>query len=792
MSADGDVAALESFKPLTQDQVDERVRSGDVNVLDAAESRSFANILRANIVTRFNAIIGALLVVILVFGHPLDAMFGLVMVANALIGIVQELRAKRTLDRLTLLVAPKAIVRRVDGDREIPVNEIVRDDVLLLARGLQIPVDATVVSSDGLEISEALLTGESDPIMKPQGATVLSGSFVVSGTGLVGVTAVGADAYANVLASEARQFTLSKSELRAAIDQILKIVTWLIVPTSALLVWSQLQSGQSIAEGIVGAVAGVVAMVPQGLVLLVSMSLAVAVVALGRRNVLVQELPAVETLARVDTICVDKTGTLTTGRIAFTEYVGIAEIDGDVSVVLGAIAASDPDPNATMQALRDAFPHEGTETAGHRIPFSSDRKASAVVLSDDSAWVLGAPELVLDEGDRETFEPDLARFTDEGKRVLVLARTSRDAVVAGSIDPGRPVLLLVFSEETRGDAESTIGYFVSQGVDVKVISGDGAGTVAAIAARVGVPGTVSIDATNLPDPEDPRFSEIVGATSIFGRVKPEQKRAIVTALQEQGRTVAMTGDGVNDVLALKQSDMGIAMGSGSGATRAVAQLVLLDDRFASLPHVVAEGRRVVANMERVASLFLTKTVYATFLAVLIGFVGLVFPFLPRHMTLVGALTIGIPAFVLSFEKHERPIKPGFLTRVLAFAIPAGLVSGLFLFVMYGISRVDRFGFTLDQSRTGATTLMIVLGLIVVHELVRPPSIGHRILIGSLFAAYLAVLALPLGRRIFQLSLPGPYAGVVIAVVAVVAAVVMEVLLRYSTGVVVQRFESVDR
>ncbi len=792
VSGDGRITARGGFKPLTQDQVDERVRAGDVNVVDAAESRSVANILRANIVTRFNAIIGVLVVVILVFGHPLDAMFGLVMVTNALIGIVQELRAKLTLDRLTLLVAPRAVVRRAHGDLEVPVDEIVLDDVLLLTRGLQIPVDATVISSDGLEVSEALLTGEPDPILKTPGATVLSGSFVVSGTGVVGVTAVGDEAYANVLASQAKEFALSTSELRTAIDQILKIVTWLIVPTSALLLWSQLQSGQSLSEGVVGAVAGVVAMVPQGLVLLVSISLAVAVVALGRRNVLVQELPAVETLARVDTICVDKTGTLTTGRITFAELVVVAQIDGDIPEVLGSIAASDPDPNATMQALREAFPTRESHPAEHRIPFSSTRKASAFVLGDGSAWVLGAPESVLDEGEREALGDAVSRFTDEGMRVLVLARTSRESVVAGSIDPGSPTALLVFSEEIRDDAEATIDFFTSQGVDVKVISGDGAGTVAAIADRVGVPGTVSIDAADLPDPQAPSFGEVVDETSIFGRVKPEQKRAIVVALQDRGRTVAMTGDGVNDVLALKQADMGIAMGSGSGATRAVAQLVLLDDRFESLPHVVGEGRRVVANMERVASLFLTKTVYATLLALLIGFVGLVFPFLPRHMTLVGALTIGIPAFVLSFEKHARPIRPGFLWRVLAFAVPAGLVSGLFLFVMYGISRIDRFGFTLDQSRTAATTLMIVLGLIVLHELVRPPSIGHRILIGSLFGAYLVVLALPLGRRIFQLSVPGLYADVVIAVVSIIAAIVMQQLLHYSTRHVERRLEEAER
>jgi cation-transporting ATPase E len=785
--AEGDVATeRREFHPLTSREVEARVAAGRVNIVDTPESRSVASILRANILTRFNAIIGVLLVVILVLGHPIDALFGLVMIINALIGIVQEMRAKLTLDRLTLLVAPRVTVRRAGGDEEISVDDIVIDDLLLLARGLQIPVDAIVVDDVGLEVSEALITGEPDPIAKPPGTAVMSGSFVVSGTAIVGVTAVGADAYANTLSAQAKQFSLSKSELRVSIDQILRIVTWLIVPTSALLLWSQLQSGQSIAQGVVGAVAGVVAMVPQGLVLLVSVSLAVAVVALGRRNVLVQELPAVETLARVDTICVDKTGTLTSGAITFAEVVVVSDSGIDVSRVLGAIGASDPDPNATIQALRDAYPTDDPAAVESRIAFSSTRKTSAVAFSDGTAWVLGAPEFVLDASIDGAIEADVARFADQGKRVLVLAPTSPDAVAAGSIDPGPPALLLVFSEEIRSDAAATIEFFTAQGVDVKVISGDGVNTVAAVAEHVGVPGTVAIDASTLPDPDTPEFSRVVDETTIFGRVKPEQKRAIVIALQEQGKTVAMTGDGVNDVLALKQAEMGIAMGSGSGATRAVAQIVLLDDRFESLPHVVAEGRRVVANMERVASLFLTKTVYATLLAILIGFIGLVFPFLPRHMTLVGAVTIGIPAFVLSFEKRSRPIRSGFLRRVLAFAIPAGLVSGLFLFVMYGISRIDRFGFTLAQSRTAATTLMIVLGLIVLFELVRPPSTGHLILIGSLFVGYLIVLALPLGQRIFDLEPPGVYAGIVIAAVALIAALVMKALLHYASAAVERR------
>jgi cation-transporting ATPase E len=780
VTADGDSQTETlTFHPLTSGEVASRRKAGETNTVDSSESRSVASILRANILTRFNAIISVLLVLILVFGRPVDAMFGLVMIANALIGIVQELRAKRTLDKLQVLNTPMITVRRSVGDIELRSSDIVLGDIVVISRGEQIPVDGIVLTSDGLEVSEALLTGESEPMLKSDGIEVMSGSFVVAGTGAIGATAVGADSYANKLAEDAKRFTLAKSELQNSINQILKIVTWLIIPTSVLLFYSQLKTDQSVSDAVVGAVAGVVAMVPQGLVLLVSVSLAAAVVRLGRHQVLVQELPAVETLARVDVLCVDKTGTLTSGDIVFDQYVELDAPPTDAPAVLSSIAAADPDPNATMHALSGAFPIGLLPEVVARMPFSSERKTSAVAFRDGTAWVIGAPEFVLDDHTRSSLSNEIGRFTSEGNRVLVVCTTTPASVADGKALPGAPAMLLVFSEDVRSDAASTVAYFSDQSVEVKVISGDAAATVAAVAADVGVRVEHVVDATDLPEFSDPSFDTIAEGTAVFGRVKPDQKRNLVTALQENGHVIAMTGDGVNDVLALKQADLGIAMGAGTGATRAVAQIVLMDNRFASLPYVVAEGRRVVANMERVASLFLTKTVYATMLALLIGVVGLSFPFLPRHMTLVGALTIGIPAFILSFEDHERPIKPGFLARVLSFAIPAGLVSGLTVFAFFALTRLDRVDFTLDQSRTGATILMVVLGLVILAELVSPVSRRNIVMIAAMFAGLLLVLAIPALSDLFELTSPGIAAWLVVGAVAGVAGTILKVVLRTS-------------
>jgi cation-transporting P-type ATPase E len=776
--------------PLTSDEVAERVRMGLANEKVTKESRSIASILAGNILTRFNAIITVMLVVILTFGHPIDGMFGIVMVVNALIGIVQEIRAKRTLDRLTLLATPRASVERSDGEVEIPVEKIVLDDLLVLTRGQSIPVDGTVLTSDALEVSEALLTGEVDPIAKHPGEPVLSGSFVVAGTARCLVTAVGVDAYANRLALEAKKFTLARSDLADAIDHILRIVTWLLFPTSALLFWSQLQGGRSFSDAAVATVSGVVAMVPQGLVLLVSMAFAVAVIRLGKRNVLVQELPAVETLARVDTLCVDKTGTLTDGTIVLETVTSLRSGSPDPERILSMVAAADTDPNPTMRAIAARYPDPvgGPAVVTGRVPFSSERKISAVAFADGGEWIVGAPEFILAAAPDAHVSDLIAEASSHARRCVLVA-----SAVSGSVALGVPTVeetsfLLEFAENLRPDAADTVAYFTSQGVELKVISGDAPSTVAAVARRSSVPGTVAIDASELP-PDGAALDEVVAATTVFGRVTPEQKRALVRSLRRSGRVVAMTGDGVNDVLALKESDLGIAMGSGSGATKAVGQLVLLDDRFSSLPHVVAEGRRVVANMERVASLFLTKTVYATFLAVLIGFVGLAFPFLPRHMTLIGSITIGIPAFFLSFEPREEPIRPGFLQRALAFAVPAGLVSGIATFGLYGVSRLSTFGLSLEQSRTAATTMMVVLGLVVLYELIDPIEFHHLVMIGGLFGLFLGVLAVPALRNVFRLTVPQWQAWLVIAIISLVSGAVMKFLINMARSRTDRRLEA---
>jgi len=763
---------------LSSDEVRERVAAGRVNVVQSRGSRSVADIVRANLLTRFNAIMSVLLVIVLAFGHPVDALFGLVMISNAVIGIVQELRAKHTLDKLRVLVIPNVTVVRDRVERQIPMDEIVVDDLVEVSMGDQIPADGAVIAADRAQVDESLLTGEADSVHKEVGDRILSGSFVVAGSLMAKITAVGEDAYAQHLDAEAREFTLTKSTLRQGIDSILRVVTWLILPIGGLLLWSQLQTGRSVAEALVSTVAGVVGMVPQGLVLLVSMALAVAVIRLGRRNALVQELPAVETLARVDVVCVDKTGTLTTGSIRHRESVAIGDHEsGEFTDALAAIAAADAHPNPTMQGIAAAYPDGPGWVVEAFAPFSSTTKFSAVRFTDGRTWVIGAPEIVLGNHDRGLLDR-LKREASFGDRVLVVAVTDepmpeRDGVLPGDLDPFGYV---TFAEEIRSDASGTIGYFVDQHVTPKVISGDSDATVGAIASVVGIPhADRTVDARSLPESDSRAFTEAVNAGAVFGRVTPDQKRSMVVALQDAGHTVAMTGDGVNDVLALKKADIGIAMGSGAPATRAVAQVVLLDNKFSSLPFIVAEGRRVIANMERVASLFVTKTVYAAILAVAIGFAGWAFPLLPRHLTLIGALTIGTPAFFLSFESTDEPVRAGAFPRVMRFSIPSGIVAATAAYGVYAAARVLHGEPIVAQSAT--TITMVLIGLWVLVELVSPLTPKRAVLALSMLGAFAVVLIAPIVRSLFHIVIPPlDIIGVIVAV-SVVAAFVLHVLLR---------------
>ena len=763
---------------LTSAEVQQRVDAGKINTVEVRGSRSVVDILRSNLLTRFNAIMSVMLVIVLIFGHLPDALFGFVMVANAVIGIVQELRAKRTLDRLRVLVAPQVTVVRDGVAIQVSTDRVVLDDVVRLLTGDQVPADGTVLRAQSVQVDESLITGEVDPVHKDPGGTLLSGSFVVAGSLTMRATAVGDDAYAQHLAAEARRFALTKSALQQGINRILRVVTWLLIPIGGLLLWSQLQTDHSLGDSMVATVAGVVGMVPQGLVLLVSMASAVAVIRLGRRQALVQELPAVETLARVNVVCVDKTGTLTTGHIRHRETVTVADRDpAELAGAIAAIAAADPHPNPTMQGVAEAYPDNPGWEVERFVPFSSARKFSAVRFTDGCSWVIGAPEIVLDGLDRTLLER-LEVIASTGDRVLAVAATDAQLAVADDTLPERlqAIGYLAFSEEIRTDAPETVAYFIDQHVAPKVISGDAAATVGAIAGIVGVPGSAdSVDARSLPDATSPEFGRAVNDNSVFGRVIPDQKRSMVTAMQDAGHTVAMTGDGVNDVLALKKADIGIAMGSGAPATRAVAQIVLLDNRFSSLPFVVAEGRRVIANMERVASLFVTKTVYAAILAVAIGVVGWTFPLLPRHLTLIGSLTIGIPAFFLSFEPTNEPVRPGGFSRIMRFAIPSGIVAATAAYVVYGATRaIDG---DLIVARSATTTTMVLVGVWVLVELVIPLTPTRIALVGSMIAAFALVLVVPFGRAFFELVIPPlDIAGVIVGV-SLLAAVALHLALR---------------
>ncbi|MGH2671575.1 MAG: HAD-IC family P-type ATPase [Actinomycetota bacterium] len=738
---------------LTKAEVDERVARGQVNDVPVAPSRTVAEIVRANVITRFNALLGSMLVVILVVGPLQDALFGFVLIANAVVGIGQELRAKRTLDRLAVLTSPRARIVREAKVREAPVSDVVLDDVLELQPGDQVVVDGRVLEGRGLEVDESLLTGEAEPVVKRPGDEVLSGSFVSAGSGRFCATRVGAEAYAARLAEQARRFTLTRSELRGGIDQILRIVTWLLIPTAALLIASQLRSNASVHDALRGSVAGTVAMVPEGLVLLTSVAFAVGVVRLARHHVLVQELPAVEVLARVDVLCIDKTGTLTEGRLV-VEEVEVLNGEGAHREALAALARADPHPNVTLRAIGEALPRTGDGwLATETVHFSSARKWSGADFGTKGTWVLGAPDVLL--RDTPDVGPTLRRaleHAEAGRRVVLLARTEAALGHAEVPEGVVPVAFVILGDRVRETASDTLAYFASQGVEVKVISGDHPETVAAVARRVGLPkAEAPFDAQTLPADRD-GSAEVLETHSIFGRVTPQQKRAMIGALQARGHVVAMTGDGVNDVLALKDADIGIAMGSGSSATRAVAQLVLLDSTFDPLPSVVAEGRRVLGNIERTSNLYVTKTVYAMLLALGVGVVGLPFPFLPRHLTLIGALTIGIPSFFLALAPNDERARPGFLRRVLRFTIPAGTLAATATFLGYVLAR-DETGVSLAEARTTASMVLLWIGFLILSVIAAPLTTWRLMLVWAMPALFAVIVAVPATRGFFALNPP---------------------------------------
>nr|WSY53987.1 cation-translocating P-type ATPase [Streptomyces sp. NBC_00886] len=765
---------------LSTAEVAERVARGEVNDVPVRSSRSLGEIVRANVFTRFNAIIGVLWLIMLFVAPVQDSLFGYVIIANTGIGIIQEWRAKKTLDSLAVIGEAKPTVRREGAAMEVSTAEIVLGDLIEIGPGDKVVVDGECVEADGLEIDESLLTGEADPVVKRRGDAVMSGSFVVAGGGAFEATKVGREAYAAQLAEEASRFTLVHSELRSGISTILKYVTWMMIPTAIGLVISQLVVKEhGFKDSVARTVGGIVPMVPEGLVLLTSVAFAIGVIRLGRKQCLVQELPAIEGLARVDTVCLDKTGTLTEGGMDVTELRPLGGSDETyVRKVLGALGESDPRPNASLQAIIAAYPDSEEWRCIESLPFSSARKYSGASFSEgngeSSTWLLGAPDVLLGADDPALAET--GRLNEQGLRVLLLAG------VAGELDApevargARPTALVVLEQRLRPDAAETLGYFAEQDVHAKVISGDNAVSVGAVAGKLGLTGQV-VDARRLPADQD-EMAKSLDEGTVFGRVTPQQKRDMVGALQSRGHTVAMTGDGVNDVLALKDADIGVSMGSGSEATRAVAQIVLLNNSFATLPSVVAEGRRVIGNITRVATLFLVKTVYSVLLAVLVVCWRVEYPFLPRHLTLLSTLTIGIPAFFLALAPNKERAKPHFVRRVMRYSIPGGVVAGVATFVTYLIARHQYTGKGSLAAETSAATLTLFLISMWVLAIIARPYTWWRItLVASMGAAFVVVLIVPSLQHFFALKLVGVTVPWIAVGISVAAAVALELVWR---------------
>ncbi|MBO8191909.1 cation-translocating P-type ATPase [Streptomyces oryzae] len=779
---------------LSSAEVSERIERGEVNDVPPRSSRSAADIVRANVFTRFNAIIGVLFLIILVVGPVQDGLFGFVILANTGIGIVQELRAKRTLDNLAILGEARPRVRRDGRSTEVPTDRIVLGDLMELRPGDKCVVDGEVAEADSLEVDESLLTGEAEPVLKHPGDQLMSGSFVVAGSGAFTATKVGREAYAARLTEEASRFSLVHSELRGGISRLLKYITWMMLPAAVGLVLSQLVvEHHNPTEAVRRMVAGIVPMVPEGLVLLTSVAFAIGVIRLGRKHCLVQELPAIEGLARVNVVCLDKTGTLTEGGMDVTEVRPLNGADeARVAQALRALGAAEPHPNASLQAIIEAYPPmpdgAGRWQPTDTLPFSSARKYSGAAFAEPdgtrSAWLLGAPDVLLAPDDPVLAEVN--RLDREGLRVLLLARAADglDGPASGT-DPAphaHPAALVVLEQRLRPDAAETLGYFAEQNVRTKVISGDNAVSVGAVAAKLGLAGAESpVDARELPAAEAERARQVTDGT-VFGRVTPQQKREMVGALQSSGHTVAMTGDGVNDVLALKDADIGVCMGSGSEATKAVAQIVLLDNSFATLPSVVAEGRRVIGNIERVATLFLTKTVYSVLLALLVVCWQVPYPFLPRHLTLLSSLTIGVPAFFLALAPNRERAKPHFVRRVLHYAAPCGLIAGAATFVTYLLARHHYSGpGSLTAETSAATLTLFLIAMWVLAIVARPYTWWRVVLVLAMGAGFLAVLATPPLQHFFALKLAGAVLPWTAVGVAAVAGVLLEVAWRLAAG-----------
>lgn len=760
---------------LSAEQVKRRFAQGENNYKVESSTLSVSEIVRSNVCTYFNLVFAVIAVLLAIVGAWSDMLFLPIIVANTCIGIIQEVHSKKVLDKLSILNAPHAVVIRDGKRQEIPADQLVLDDIVEFSAGSQIPADAKVVSGE-LQVNESLITGESDEIEKREGDSLLSGSFVVSGKACARLEKVGKDSYISKLTLQATKSKKGEqSEMIRSLNYLIMVMGIIIIPIGiALFVQSFIYNEGTFHDSITGMVAAIIGMIPEGLYLLTSVALAVSSVRLAQKKVLIHDMKCIETLARVNVLCVDKTGTITEPGMHVYDF---SVLDGadqlEISQLLADFVAAQEKDNATMEALKAHFSNGSGMRAREVYSFSSETKYSGAVMNDGKSYVIGAPEFVL-RGQFAQYQEQIAIYSSKGYRVLVFAQYEGTLDRKPLTEPVLPLCFVMLANPIRKGAKETFTYFAENDVDIKVISGDNPLTVSVIAAEAGIVGAERfVDASTLKEKED--YYRAVEEYTVFGRVTPSQKRMLVQALKEHKKTVAMTGDGVNDVLALKDADCSVAMASGSEAASNVAQLVLLDSDFSRMPSVVAEGRRVVNNIERTAALYIVKNIFSMLLAIFSVILMLDYPLEPSQVSLISMFTIGIPSFVLALEPNKELIRGHFLTNVLVRALPAGLtdfivVSGLVIFCR-------EFQVDLDCLSTSCTILVAIVGFMILHRIARPMNTGHIVMLVGVIAGW--ILCMLFGGSFFGITGISKQCEMLM----VIFAIITEPVLRYLSLIV---------
>ena len=760
---------------LSAEQVKRRFAQRENNYKVESSTLSVSEIVRSNVCTYFNLVFAVIAVLLAIVGAWSDMLFLPIIVANTCIGIIQEVHSKKVLDKLSILNAPHAVVIRDGKRQEIPADQLVLDDIVEFSAGSQIPADAKVVSGE-LQVNESLITGESDEIEKREGDSLLSGSFVVSGKACARLEKVGKDSYISKLTLQATKSKKGEqSEMIRSLNYLIMVMGIIIIPIGiALFVQSFIYNEGTFHDSITGMVAAIIGMIPEGLYLLTSVALAVSSVRLAQKKVLIHDMKCIETLARVNVLCVDKTGTITEPGMHVYDF---SVLDGadqlEISQLLADFVAAQEKDNATMEALKAHFSNGSGMRAREVYSFSSETKYSGAVMNDGKSYVIGAPEFVL-RGQFAQYQEQIATYSSKGYRVLVFAQYEGTLDRKPLTEPVLPLCFVMLANPIRKGAKETFTYFAENDVDIKVISGDNPLTVSVIAAEAGIVGAERfVDASTLKEKED--YYRAVEEYTVFGRVTPSQKRMLVQALKEHKKTVAMTGDGVNDVLALKDADCSVAMASGSEAASNVAQLVLLDSDFSRMPSVVAEGRRVVNNIERTAALYIVKNIFSMLLAIFSVILMLDYPLEPSQVSLISMFTIGIPSFVLALEPNKELIRGHFLTNVLVRALPAGLtdfivVSGLVIFCR-------EFQVDLDCLSTSCTILVAIVGFMILHRIARPMNTGHIVMLVGVIAGW--ILCMLFGGSFFGITGISKQCEMLM----VIFAIITEPVLRYLSLIV---------